>query len=127
MNYSPELYAKAFFSVWGVTPPRKRSQCLRRFVQTVIKHGDDARFRKIVRALEEEATRRQGGKVVEFEFARPVSPLLLSKLANIFSRKDLIRVRVKPGLIAGVRMIIDGERQLDVTLRRKIDDMFHHS
>ncbi len=125
MKYAPELYAQAFFSVWDTTPPRKRSQCLKRFVQTVAKYGDNARFRKIVLALEEEATRRKGGRVVEFEFARPISPSLLSRLADAFSPRDLIRVRVKPDLIAGVRMVVNGERQLDTTLRRKIDDMFH--
>ena len=125
MRYAPEQYARAFADVWETTSPRKRTLCLSRFVFTVVKHGDATRIRKICAAIEAELTHRRGGRIIDLEFARPIAPSLLTRLAGAFPHRDLIRVSVRPALLAGVRVVVDGKRQLDYSLRRKVYDLFH--
>lgn len=119
MKYTPNTYAKAFLE----TKPD-----LTRFLQVVSRNGDFARIEKIVAAIQEVATKQQGGHMVHLEFARLDSARQArnSDLAEKFKfgPKDHVRVRTNSHLVAGVRVTIDGEQELDMSLRRKLNTLF---
>ena|SRR3989338_3990644 len=112
MKYSPAVYAKAF---WEVRPDAER------FLNVVHKNGDFSRVDKIVAALEAIATHEQGGRMINLEFARE------TELAEKFKFKshDHVRVAINPALVAGVRITIDGEQELDQSLQRKLNTLWH--
>ena len=111
MKYSPAIYAKVFLE----TKPD-----IGRFLQVVEKKGDFGRIDKIVEAIEDLTTKEQGGRVVHLEFARETD--LAKKLK--FEPNDLVRVSINPSLVAGVRITVDGVKELDNSFRRKISNLF---
>lgn len=124
MRYRPEHYARAFAELVGETPPERHRALIRRLVATVARRGDLDRIGLVLRLVEQELVRRRGGRWVTFEFARPAPERRLATLARALARRDRIEAKVTPELIAGVRVTIDGERELDLSLRRALRALF---
>lgn len=111
MKYAPSLYAKAF---WETKPDSKQ------FLSVVEKNGDFSRLNKIVQAIERLAAKEEGGHMVELEFARETDASNKFK----FGPKDRVRVSINPSLVAGVRITIDGTKELDSSFTRKVNQLF---
>ena len=111
MKYAPHIYARAFLEV--KPDPEK-------FLSVVLKNGDYERLDKIVEAIEMREVQAHGGRIVELEFAR------ISELAKKFkfSSHDRVHTKINPSLVAGVRVTVDGEQELDVSLQRKLNKLF---
>lgn len=123
MKYTTEIYASALREVIGEAKPSKRDAIVKRFVQAVIRRGDARKLPTIARELEQDEVHARGGRMVEVE---SVSALRhnMSKLKNLFKEADHIETRINPELIAGTRITIDGERELDFSLARQLNKMF---
>ena len=111
MKYAPSIYARAF---WESKPDS------RKFLKAVGKNGDFARIDHIVAALENYTTKKNGGRVIHLEVARDQK--LIEKFK--FTAKDRVRVSINPSLVAGIKISIDGERELDMSLTRKLNKLF---
>ena len=124
MKYSPTLYARSLFDVLKDTEPVGYDPVIKNFWHTVGKNGDQSRVDSIVNAFEELVVRSNGGRMVSIETAREISPKLLDRLKVLFKPNDLVRRGIDPKLIAGVRVELDGEEELDYSLARKFRKMF---
>lgn len=117
MKYSPDQYARAFIEVFKEVPKDERLGVLKRFIKLVAKNGDLARSSKIIEAVENILIKKNGGRLIEIDVARSVR-IAMQKL---FSSKDKVVLHINSELIAGMRITIDGERELDNTLKRKLE------
>ncbi len=124
MKYAPALYAKALREMIQETPKSHHQELVNNFCRGVIKNGDGARSDKIITAIEEQETHAKGGKMVQMEFAREMSETVIKKLEKKFATHDLVSVRITPSLVAGVRITVDGEKELDGSLQRKLRKLF---
>lgn len=125
MRYSLQNYTKAFVAALAETEPARQQEVLRRFVALLEKSGDEIHARKIVAAAERSLRRRSGGHEIILESARPIGDENLRKLDAAFvGRNDVVIRRVNPHLLAGVRVVVDGEREFDGSLKGRLDDMF---
>lgn len=116
MKYAPSIYARAFLDA---------KPDLKKFLSVVAKNGDFPRIDKIVAAIEEQETHGHGGKVVNVEFAREMDDATIKKVTKKFKDRDLVSVKIAPSLIAGMRITIDGEQELDGSFQRKINKLWH--
>jgi|SRR3989344_3555991 len=117
MKYAPDTYARAF---WETLSAQAGKPEPKQFVEVVAKNGDFSRIDRIVAAIEKHAVHAQGGRMVELEFAR--SSAVSQKFK--FSAKDRVHTSINSSLVAGVRVTIDGERELDLSLQRKLQKLF---
>lgn len=124
MKYSPELYAKAFFEAARAVPEKKQGEIISRFLQVIRKNGDWPLIKKIFRQVCSLVIRARGGRMIVLEFARDLSKELVNKLQNSFSKQDYVEKAIRPELIAGVRILIDYEKELDLTVQRKLRNLF---
>lgn len=124
MRYSPDNYAKAFLAAIANKAPEEQQSAIRRFLAAVKKFGDAGNLNKILAALELAITKERGGREVVMESAREVLPQLRKELEAKFKPEDLIRERTNPTLIAGIRILIDGEWMVDVSLKRRLEKLF---
>lgn len=115
MKYSAETYARAF---WEAKPEMKK------FLSVVRKNGDAHRLGKIVNALETLATHEHGGRMVSIEFARHADQTKVDTLKKRFSSKDHVSMSINPSLIAGARVTMDGEQEMDASFQRKLNKLF---
>ncbi len=124
MKHSPEIYAKAFIETVMKAQKERQKDLLGRFLSVVKKNGDQAGFFKIFRQVKEMAARKKGNKVVVIEFARQVPQSLEDRLKNCFSPSDCVDVFVRPDLLAGTRILINNEKELDFSMRKKLRKVF---
>ncbi|MDP2668990.1 MAG: F0F1 ATP synthase subunit delta [bacterium] len=122
MRYPAEAYAKAFSEAL-TEHPSKKDHIIKSFLGAVSKNGDWPAIEKILNLITQKITHGSGGRVVSAEFARPLSDKMISEFKKQFPAGDHVEISVKPGLIAGVRVLVDGEKELDMTLAKKINKL----
>ena len=123
IRQSPNLYAEALLSALEGAPKEKALLVLKRFVTTVAKHGDANRWDEILRAVEKKRAAQKGGRSIEVEFARKGERRLEEKFKHLFGTHDIVQFRVDPTLVAGARITIDGDQELDLSFARLLNDL----
>lgn len=118
MRVAPSEYAQAFLAV--LEKGAREEAALGRLKDLLIKNGDRAKAPRVLEEIERRIAARSGGKVVRIEFAREPEPKVKEKLLSHYSSLDRVRTAIDPGLLAGVRIVTNGEEELDVSLRGKL-------
>jgi F0F1-type ATP synthase delta subunit len=124
MKYRPEMYAQAFLGALEDAPKKDARALLSRFVSTVSRHGDSVRFPQIVKELERELVRRAGGRMIRVTSARKLSSAWKSRFQKYFTSQDHVELAEDPQLVAGITIEVDGEYEMDASLRRKLKLLF---
>lgn len=124
MRYSPLIYAKALREVLSQTDTDRHSEIVKKFVSVMSKNGDLAQGGKVLARLEEIFVMESGGKPVKIEIARELPADELEKLKKQFGNNDRIEVLINPALIAGVRITMNGERELDHSMASRLRKIF---
>ena len=119
MTSSPSLYGKAFRKALrsGAVP----ENLIKNLRQVVDRRGDRALWARIVPCVSLEIVRHQGGRWVVVETAHALTDMQRKKIKEVFSKKDYVEERIRPELVSGLRVLVDGEREFDGSLKRKLD------
>ena len=86
---------------------------LQNFLHILDKNGDRKKLREIVAWIEKMEHRK-----VVVETARK------TKTVWRFEKNDIVEEKINPDLIAGARLTINGEKQLDFSLKNKLEKIF---
>ena len=124
MRYPADTYAKALLASLEGKSGEEQQSIMRRFLAAVKKFGDEKNLPKILVAFELLTVKRNGGREVVMESAREIPATLRKELEARFKSEDLIRERINPSLIAGIRILIDGEWMVDASLKRRLEKLF---
>jgi len=124
MRYQPTMYAQAFWDVMSVATGTDQKRMIGNFVNLIAKNGDFPRSSAIIEEIEKLYVKDKGGRMVKLEFARKQPDSLIKQLKDNFTKDDLVQTAINSSLVAGVRETIDGERELDKTMRRKLTRLF---
>lgn len=125
--YSPITYAKAFVkAVAGKMTPQKEERIVKNFLDLVKKNRDTLRLKKILLRTEELLRKKSGRNKWTFETARQLDESLRKQLLSLVKTGDIVEEKIDPQLIAGVKIIINDEIQLDQTLAAKLKKLFKH-
>ena len=117
MKYSSKIYAKALTQA---ILAKKQDIILERFVRLLVQNSDMAKAQNIIALTERMLLFANGNKKIVLQTAR-----LIEDLADKFADKgDLVIQEINPDLVAGVNIIIDDERQLDISLKAKLEKLF---
>ena len=120
MKYSVHDYAKALAAVIR-DPATKPEVATKHFLALIRRNGDEMQLSKIVK----EAARLAGGvREVVVASARPLSKTQQQLVKNFLKPSDRVQYEIDPGLVAGVKIVVNDEMQLDGTLKAKLDKLF---
>ena len=97
---------------------------IKRLMSLLAKKGDAHRAKDVLREFEKLEVSKNGGKLVEVEFARAQGVKEREKVLTQFGAKDRVVTKISPELVAGTRITVDGERELDVSLAGKMRALF---
>jgi len=122
MKYSPKSYAVALSSV--LEKSKEEKHVFTNFLKTVKKNGDQKILHKILDAFKKIEIKKHGGSHIKIEFAREPLKDQLKSITKKFKSQDWIETSLNPALVAGVRVTIDGEREIDNSLARKLHKLF---
>jgi F0F1-type ATP synthase delta subunit len=123
MKYKSKDYAIALMEVLAEskTDEKKTSQG---FIKLLERQGDLSKAKEIIEITEFLLAKKNGKKSVIFETARRLSENQKNTLLKSTEKGDIVKEKINPELIAGVKIIVDNEKQLDQTMFKKINNLF---
>jgi F0F1-type ATP synthase delta subunit len=124
MKYPASTYAKALAEVIVATKEADNARVIKNFLAMVERNGDSASLGKILEQAGRFAREENGIRKVAFESARPLTKSQKSAVSGLAKKGDVIEERIDPSLIAGVKVIVNDELQLDGSLKGKLDTLF---
>ncbi len=124
MKYRSSIYAKALAEVITDRKVTDDAAVVRNFLAMVERNGDSSHLTAIL----EEAARLSRGKKgihkVMLESARSMSDVQRKAVVALVSESDVVEEMINGELIAGIRVVVDDERQFDGSLKGKLDKLF---
>lgn len=124
MKYPVTIYAKALSLAIIEAGPAGEDGIARNFTALLRKNGDEAGAKKIIKEAWRIVRTKQGLQEVVLESARPLTGEHAKSLRGLAGPKDAVVERVNAELVAGVRIVMNDEREFDGSLRGKLDKMF---
>ena len=122
---TPRIYAESFFAA-AHEPGTHADTLVKNFVELLKKRGDWAHREKIMKAVEDAKRASLGRKLVEIESARKLPETELSSIRKMFHGKSYdFEERVNPELVAGVRLTLDRDQELDGSLQHVLRNLFN--
>ncbi len=111
MKVKPKLYAQA------IVDARKFN--MGNFLRLLEKNGDMKKLKHITALVEKMLLAKSGNQKIMLETARA-----LHKKFKVGKRGDVVEEKINPDLIAGIKIIVNGEKQLDFSLQKKLNEIF---
>ena len=123
MKYHARMYAKALAEVM-LDPKVKDDEVVRNFMGVLRKNGDEIHLRKILEEAAALVRGKSGIRKVTIESARPLLSSQKKLLGGFIKEGDVLEERINAKLIAGLKIIVNDETQLDQSLKTKLDKLF---
>jgi len=118
-NNKTKLYAKALAeAILGKKVDDKK--IVDNFFKLLIKNGLEKKAKEIVSLAEEIILEKNGNKKIVFEIARKMMAGQKKVLDSVAKKGDIIKEKIRPELIAGVKIIINDSKQFDNSLQSKL-------
>lgn len=94
------------------------------FLALLIKAGLRKKAKEILDLAEDIVLKKQGHRKIILETARKLNAKDKEKLAGLAKPGDAVKEKINPELIAGVKVVVNGEKQLDMTMKNKLQKIF---
>jgi F0F1-type ATP synthase delta subunit len=123
MKYKVKDYANALVEILseGEISDKKIAQG---FIKLLERQNDFKKSKEIIDLAEFLLVKKNNKKSVIFETARKLSDSQRKTLLKSTEKGDIIKEKINPELIAGVKIIVDNEKQLDQTMLKKLQTIF---
>jgi F0F1-type ATP synthase delta subunit len=123
MKYKTKDYAKALAQIISESKNLNEKKVIQGFLKLLEKQGDLNRAKEIINYTEALLAKKNGKKIVTFQTARKMSPNQREQFSKFIKKGDIVQEKIVPELIAGIRIIVDGEKQLDQSFAKKINSL----
>jgi len=117
-----KLYAKALAESL-LTKGVDQQKVAKNFVKLLVKERLEGKAREILEIAESLLLQKQGKKRIVFETARKTTAGQKKILESIAKKGDIVKEKINPQLIAGVKIIINGSQQFDASLQSKLSNI----
>ncbi len=125
MKYKREIYAEALAESLSATKSRdEEKKVLANFLKMMVRNGDIGQARRVLEDAERVLAKLGKGDLVVIESARPLKANAKKKIEALFPKAGNIEERIMPSLVAGVRVRVNDERELDATLSTRLTKLF---
>lgn len=123
MAYSIQHYAAALAqSISSGTIPEKVIE--ENFI-ALLKHNNDlSKLPAILEQVGKKLDHHSGSRQIVISSARPLLEDIQKKIATKFKSSDSLVWRIDPQLIAGIKITINEDYELDMSLRQKLTKLF---
>ena len=124
MKIKPKIYARVLVDVMmSKKNTGNEKKIVDNFLKLLKKNVDVKNATEIIRLAEVFILQKTGNKKITLETARDIGRKNIFK--EIVRRHDIVEQKINPELIAGIRITVNGEKQLDFSLKNKLDKIFN--
>ncbi len=121
MKIKPKDYAIVLVNAM-IDSKSDHKEIMSNFSMLLEKNRDTHKIREIIFLAENIYAIKTGKHKILLETARRVDN---KTMVNKFSKKgDFAEEKINPALIAGIKIIINNEKQLDFSLQKKLNEIF---
>ena len=124
MKYRPAQYAQALHAALTDASAAKQKEIMARFAALLVRHRMSGKSGAVVAAYEKIVLRASGMRKVKIESAAPAGERLKKEISDILGKKILIEAKIRPDLLAGVRILVDDELLIDASGKRQVERIF---
>ena len=103
----------------------KEKEAANEFVKLLLQHKLLSASDKIISLAQDYMLQRKGNKIVSIETAREMNASQKKLASGFIEQGDNVSYHINTNLIAGIRITINNEKQLDFSLKRKLDEVFN--
>lgn len=123
MKIKSQIYAKALSDLMiEKKTPAEEKRVINNFLKLLEKNRDLKKAKEIILLAEKLFYKKTGKKKVTVQTARKVGDLPASLSDEL--QAGIIEKKINPELIAGIKIIINDENQLDFSLKKKLEEIF---
>ena len=103
----------------------KEKETANEFVKILLQHKLISKSDKVISLAQDYMLQREGNKIVSIETAREMNASQKKLASGFIEQGDNVSYHINTNLIAGIRITINNEKQLDFSLKRKLDEVFN--
>lgn len=118
-----KLYAKALVEILSKKGIDEK-KIVNNFVKLLVSAGYERRAKEILDLAEDLILAKQGKRKITFETARKATLGQRKLLDNFVKEGDVVKEKINPEIIAGVKIIINDSRQFDASMQNKLRNLF---
>jgi F0F1-type ATP synthase delta subunit len=121
MKYNYKIYARALVSALDEAQDlTQKEKIIKNFLSLVQKNKDVRQLKKIIDFASKILYKKEGCKRIVLETARAQNNLR-SLFQKFFDEKDVIEEKINPKILAGIRIVIDDEKELDFSFKKRLE------
>jgi ATP synthase delta (OSCP) subunit. len=118
-----KLYAKALAEIISQKPADEK-KIINNFVKLLVNTGYERKSKEILDLAEDLLLAKQGKRKITFETARKTTSSQKKLLEKFVNKGDVVKEKINPELIAGVKIIINDNKQFDASMLSKLQNIF---
>jgi len=120
-----KLYAKALAEVVSKKmSPAEEKKITDNFLKILIKTEQEGKAEDILNLAEDLILQKQGKRKITFETARKITANQKKLLESFTNKGDIVKEKINPELIAGIKIIINDSQQFDTSMQSKLSKLF---
>lgn len=121
MKYKARIYADALVSA-ALDEKIDDKKLVVNFLKLLGKNQDFKKAKEIIFLTETLLLKKTGNKKVIIETARKIEAKNIVK--SFIKKGDIVQKKITPGIVAGIKLTVNGEKQLDYSLQKKLNEIF---
>jgi F0F1-type ATP synthase delta subunit len=118
-NNKVKLYAKALAEILSKKDIDEK-KITTNFVKILINEGLEKKAKEILNLAEDYLLEKQGKRKITFETARKMTAGQKKLLDSFVKNGDIVKEKINPEIIAGVKIIINNSKQFDASMQSKL-------
>ena len=126
MRYRVAHYARVLHMTLKGKKREERRIALGRFLNVLRRNRDSSRLGLILAEVEKNYLREKGINKVRIESVSPLAERLRKEITSLYGTHTLVEEVEKPELIAGVKILVDGELLIDASVLRQLTRLFRY-
>jgi len=93
------------------------------FLELIKKNKDEKKLKEILKLAEKIYFKKTGNKKIVLESARPQNFKNSELINSLVKKGDVVLEKINKELLAGVKIVVNEERQLDMSLLKKLQEI----
>jgi F0F1-type ATP synthase delta subunit len=121
MKYNYKIYARALVSALDEAQDlAQKEKIIKNFLSLIQKNKDTRQLKKIIDFASKIIYKKEGRQRIILETARPQNNLK-NLFQKFFNEKDIIEEKINPNILAGIRIVINDEKELDFSFKKRLE------
>ncbi len=126
MNYSSRSYAQSFCEVaLKEKTDSGIEKCIQNLLALVRQNRDQRKLSEIILLSEKIIGQKTGNRNLLIETARAISKENEGIISSFIKKTDMVKRKISPEIIGGIKVTIDDELQLDESFSKKIKNILN--